>query len=380
MNYARLHLPAFALAVAVHATHSSAAAAPIAEAISTVRGASPTAATSDEVRQAWRVLAAAEPKEIPMILRGMLDSNPAVENWLRSAVDAIVDGAEASGTSLPKQGLTDLLNDLEAAPRARRVAYELLAQIDEDEATAMLSGMISDPSLEIRYDAIAQALSDLDSGTEGQNAARYKELLRVARDLDQIEACKLKLEEAGEDVDLARLLGFVTSWRLCGLFDNTDESGFDVAYPPEATIDFAATYEGKDGSAEWRSETTITDDELALLDLNEVIGAKKGAVAYAYAEFDASKAGKAQLRYASKNATKLWLNNELVAANEVYHAGSAFDQYVVDVKLMAGKNTLLLKVCQNEQTQPWAQDWTFQLRVTDELGGAIEFEASELTN
>ena len=80
----------------------------------------------------------------------------------------------------------------------------------------------------------------------------------------------------------------------------------------------------------------------------------------------------ATVRYASPNATKLWLNKQLVAANEVYHAGGAVDQYVAPVELQAGTNTILLKVCQNEQTQPWAQDWSFQLRLADELGGAIE--------
>jgi hypothetical protein len=39
--------------------------------------------------------------------------------------------------------------------------------------------------------------------------------------------------------------------------------------------------------------------------------------------------------------------------------------------LQAGKNVILVKVCQNEQTESWAQRWEFQLRVCDSIGAAI---------
>jgi hypothetical protein len=41
------------------------------------------------------------------------------------------------------------------------------------------------------------------------------------------------------------------------------------------------------------------------------------------------------------------------------------------VSLKAGKNILLVKCAQNEQTQDWAKEWEFQLRVTDEQGTPI---------
>jgi hypothetical protein len=39
--------------------------------------------------------------------------------------------------------------------------------------------------------------------------------------------------------------------------------------------------------------------------------------------------------------------------------------------LKAGKNILLVKCTQNEQTQDWTKEWEFQLRVTDEQGTPI---------
>ena len=74
---------------------------------------------------------------------------------------------------------------------------------------------------------------------------------------------------------------------------------------------------------------------------------------------------------ASFNATKLWLNGQLVAAHDVYHAGSQFDQYVSRATLKPGRNRILVKVCQNEQTQDWTNKWYFDLRVCDEIGTAI---------
>jgi len=55
----------------------------------------------------------------------------------------------------------------------------------------------------------------------------------------------------------------------------------------------------------------------------------------------------------------------------VYHSGSQPDQFVNRVVLQPGRNVILVKVCQNEQTQDWAQRWDFQLRVCDETGGAV---------
>lgn len=361
----------FSLALALAAP---AEATSLDEAISTVRTASPTAATSDQVRAAWKTLATASPSEIPTILRGMDDSNPAVENWIRTAVDQVAQRTLDSGGDLPKSSIIELLADTSAAPRARRTAYELLEKIDENKAHKLLAEMVDDPSLEMRYDAIAAGIETAEAAEGDEAAEMYRKLFDSARNLGQLQTCKKALEDAGEEIDLAGHMGFVTAWRMIGVFDNRGQAGFDVAYPPEEGIDFSAKYEGKKGEAAWLSESVTTDDELGKVDLNDAIAPEKGAVAYAYAEIEVPESQAAQVRYASPNATKLWVNGKLVASNEVYHAGGEVDQYTADLKLPAGKNTILLKVCQNEQKEAWAQDWNFQLRVCDPLGGGIEFE------
>jgi hypothetical protein len=49
----------------------------------------------------------------------------------------------------------------------------------------------------------------------------------------------------------------------------------------------------------------------------------------------------------------------------------SLDQYRMRGQLKAGKNTILIKLCQNEQTEEWAQRWQFQLRVCDATGTAV---------
>jgi hypothetical protein len=41
------------------------------------------------------------------------------------------------------------------------------------------------------------------------------------------------------------------------------------------------------------------------------------------------------------------------------------------VKLKKGANQILVKCCQNEQTETWTVEWEFQLRVCDATGTAI---------
>ena len=53
-------------------------------------------------------------------------------------------------------------------------------------------------------------------------------------------------------------------------------------------------------------------------------------------------------------------------------AVAVFDSYPKKpTELRPGKNVILLKLAQNEQKEPWAQGWAFQLRVCDSTGGAV---------
>ena len=55
------------------------------------------------------------------------------------------------------------------------------------------------------------------------------------------------------------------------------------------------------------------------------------------------------------------------------------DQYSVPVTFKPGKNVILLKLCQNEQTESWAQRYQFQLRIARPSGTGVLSEKTEAT-
>jgi hypothetical protein len=164
-------------------------------------------------------------------------------------------------------------------------------------------------------------------------------------------------------------MGFVLNWKVIGPFDNVADKGWNAAYPPETMIDLDGEYEGQQGPIKWLQHATT--DDYGKVDLTKALDKHKGAVAYAYAELHVDRPQPCDLRLGSPNATKVWLNGQLLSETHVYHASEAVDQYIAKGQLQAGKNAILLKICQNEQKEEWAQTWQFQLRVCDAIGTAI---------
>ena len=116
-------------------------------------------------------------------------------------------------------------------------------------------------------------------------------------------------------------------------------------------------------------------DTVGLFDIARLTRPHKGAVTYAATEFQSDREQEIEFRLSTQNAWKVWLNGEFLFGQEEYHRGSMFDQYAVRGRLKPGKNVILLKVCQNEQTQDWAQTWAFQFRVCDVSGRGLRSSA-----
>ncbi len=360
------------LAAALFAAVSS-RASELAEAIASVQAVGPQGRGHQEAAAAWERLARADVAELPTLLTAMDDANPLAANWLRTAVDAVAERAARRGEPLPLEELERFLLDRGHAPRARRLAYELLLSKDPKAEPRLIPDMLDDPSLELRRDAVARILEEAEAaqnaGDRGQAVAAYRRALPAARDEDQIRLASDRLRKLGEEVDMQRLMGFLVRWKLIGPFDNTDQLGFDAVYPPERELDFSGSYEGKHGRVQWLDHTT--NDEYGRVDLNRALDEEKSVVAYAAAHFHSDRQRKVEFRLASYNAVKLWVNGQPVLEYNVYHGGSRLDQYVGETVLQKGRNTILLKVCQNAQTQDWARHWSFQLRVCDEVGNPV---------
>lgn len=350
-----------------------ASAADLRPALAVLQGVRNEGLDNRSASQAWLVVAQAPASQLPEMLSALDEANPLGANWIRAAVDTVADRTLRSEGKLPAAELEAFVRDVRHDPRARRLAYEWLSRSDAAAADRLIPGMLHDPGTEFRRDAVARLLSEAAAKLDGDEppAARllYREALSGAVDHDQVELIAERLSGLGEDVDLPRHFGYLMQWKLIGPFDNTDESGYAVAYPPEREQDLAASYPGKSGTVAWIDLSTSAKD--GEVDLNQALGKTPGAIAYAYTQFICDDQREVDLRLTSPNATKVWVNGRLVDEHEVYHAGSQFDQYIARAILEPGTNHILIKICQNERTEDWAQVWSFRFRVTDAVGSAI---------
>lgn len=339
----------------------------------TLQAVGPKGAGNREAARAWKELARADAGQLPAILAGLDDAGPLAANWIRTAVDAIAQRQLKRGGKLPAAELEEFTLDRRHAPKARRLAFEWLRRVDPSADPRLLPGMLDDPSLELRRDAVAQVIAEAIRVEELSEPAKamplYRKALSAARDVDQIRLLAARIRKAGRQVDLARHFGFILRWKLIGPFDNSGEKGYHVVYPPEREVNFDSTYTGKHGQLKW-TDFASTDD-YGTVDLNKGLGQQKEVVGYAATEFLSERQQEVEFRLSSFNAVKLWLGGKLIDEHNVYHGGSQMDQYVSRAVLQAGRNVILLKVCQNAQTQDWARYWYFQLRVCDAQGTAV---------
>jgi hypothetical protein len=333
-----------------------------------------------EAAKAWKKLVAKGPAALVPILAKMDETNLTTQNWLRPAVDAICEKALRDKAGLPKADLEKFIGKTSNPPGARRLAYEWLVQVDKKTPERLLPGMIQDPSPELRRDAVARVVKAADSVFEKKENETaidlYRKALKGACDQDQVDHIAKKLKALKVEVDLASHFGVVKQWHLVGPFDNRKGVGFKEAYFPEKKVSLAATYKDRDGKdAKWVEQKTA--DPYGKVDLNKALGKQKGAVAYAFAVIDSPKAQPVEVRAGAITAIKIFLNGKEIFGREEYHHGSQFDQYSAKGKLKEGRNELLIKCCQNEQKEPWAQDWNFQVRLCDSVGAAIPWKPAK---
>ena len=147
-------------------------------------------------------------------------------------------------------------------------------------------------------------------------------------------------------------------WLVLGPFDNTAGIGYETAYIPEDStqIDRTAEYDGVDGKVSWQKHTDDAFNGLIDFGRNE-----DWRVSYSWTTVTSPDEREVQLRIGSDDQAKVWLNGEQVYAFEKGR-WIVVDKDIVPVTLKAGKNTILVKVCNEELT------WGFYMRFTDENG------------
>ncbi|MFO0810026.1 MAG: hypothetical protein U0746_15500 [Gemmataceae bacterium] len=348
-----------------------------------VKAVGPEGAGNRDAAAAWKELSQLDGTSLVPLLKAFDGASGIAANYLRSAVDAVVEHDRVLKKPLPTDALKAFLTDRKNDARARRIAYELIVAADP-KATAMLPTFLDDPSLELRYEAVQTAFDATKALPKDSAPAKteLRKLLSASRDKDQAEAIVRELDARGEKVDTVAHFGFLTHWTIAGPFDNTNGKAYTTAFPPDQGVDFKATYTGKGGrNFGWKPLTT--SDKMGVVNLNllyprpnapaaakEPLG-EKNVVAFGYTEVVVPEARPAELRAASATALVLYLNGARVFGRESYHQSFDVDSYIAPVTLKKGRNTILFKVVQNDGQASWMQNWQFQLRITDALGAPV---------
>ena len=153
-----------------------------------------------------------------------------------------------------------------------------------------------------------------------------------------------------------------TAWSVIGPFDNTNGVGYDKAFiSEEATqIDTTLTYNGHNGQMGWTQQTDKTFD--GYVDFETIFGGDLNWVAaYAWTTLTVPDERIVHIHFGSDDQAKIWLNGESIYTDSTAHS-VAIDHATIPVTLKPGKNSLLVKVCDEEIF------WGFYLRITNADG------------
>ena len=347
-----------------------------ANAINAIRAVQPGAVDSAAARKAVQQLAAGGSESLLPLLNGFHDASPLAVNWLRNAFEQIVDAETKAGHKLPQKELEAFVTDQQQSPFARRLVYETLKRSDASVEDRLIPDMLLDASSEFRRDAVARLIKEA-GGVEdaAKSTPLYRKAFTGAVHEDQVKTIAEALRNNKEEVDIQRHFGFLSQWSIVGPFDNQEGKGFATAFGPELDLnvgkdsDLQAEYDGQLAKVKW--QPIATTDDYGVVDIAKQIENYKGSLMYAMTTWTSDKDQQVEFRLGTPNSWKLWVNGKLVFEREEYHRSSQLDQYRVPVTLKAGKNMVMFKICQNEQTQDWAQRYQFQIRVCNSTGSAV---------
>jgi len=133
-------------------------------------------------------------------------------------------------------------------------------------------------------------------------------------------------------------------WSYAGPFDNTGGKGFATVYPPEQGVDPKKEYAGKKGEKVLWRVGGFRDGQINSLALFKP-ECNEDAVVYLYRELDFGGPCDLPVSLGSDDTLTVWLNGKKVLSSGESRSCEP-DQHLLTLKLKAGKNALLLKVCQ----------------------------------
>jgi tetratricopeptide (TPR) repeat protein len=168
----------------------------------------------------------------------------------------------------------------------------------------------------------------------------------------------------GKAAKLFSKLNVVRTWSLIGCFPNISGSGMDVVYPPETEFNPAAEYTGRANSPAFWFDATEPKvrTSIAVSDYFSY----RDAVYYANTFVNSPETMLVQIRLSGYGAFKVFLNDQEIFF-EAHEANQGYDKFIIETRLQAGWNRLLIKNGISEK-----DDAFFTCRLTDVEGNALD--------
>ncbi|HEV7998855.1 MAG TPA: hypothetical protein VGP63_03170 [Planctomycetaceae bacterium] len=343
--------------------------------IAAIASVGPQGQGADRARAACRELSGHGPEVVPRLLAAMDTPNVVAANWYRAAFERVVSRELADPRHrLPVEEFKQFARNQNHSGRARRLALTVVDRLDPTFGPTLIPTLVDDR--EFRDDAVAVALKQgADAIARGDHLAAKRAFQRAfdhAFSPDQVTAAASKLQSLGEKPSIVEHLGLITDWSVIGPFAAPGMSGFRAVFRPETAREPLTDVTLSDNKT-LRWLTAHASDAFGTVDLVKALGPIDEAVAYADAVVETPRDQPAELRCSADDNLSVWLNGEKVFGRDMWLNGTRFDRFRTPVQLRAGRNRVLVKICQGPHHRDPAvgNAWTFQLRFCSNDGAGV---------
>ncbi len=271
---------------------------------------------------------------------------------------------QEESVKLPTATQVTILKQLLAAattPEQKRKALAGLAEAPDPEALRVIEPVLEDAAVK---NESARAAVKLCLALPPARAQDCLALLRKASEAGADEATTSAVQDAIKQIEATQ--DYITDWQVAGPYRQEGKNYtalFDIAFPPEAE-------DTKD--VHWQILAPGADPKQPfVMDLLKPLGGQQ-CVAYARTWVRSDSELKARLELGSDDGIKVWLNGDMVYANNTARAIRPGSDKA-DVTLRQGWNRLLLKITQN------SQGWAFCARLMKPDGTHLEGLQCEAT-
>ena len=163
--------------------------------------------------------------------------------------------------------------------------------------------------------------------------------------------------------NLQQSIAAVSTWQFCGVFENLNQSGLDIVYPPEnEPVSQNGFDTNGNGLVNWYTPGNTELEAYQFFSNHSEYGY---GVNYAQTFVESPIDQRVTLRLGNSGKFKLWLNDVEIYAHNT-DVTTDMDAYAIEINLPKGHNRLLIKNAESNSES------YFILRITDPQGKTIQ--------